>query len=78
MESELQLQACTTATGTQDPSHICNLHHNSGQSRILIPLSKAGDRTSISQGDCQVLNPLSHNRHSHTLFLFWFGFVQAP
>ena len=29
MESELQLLACTTATGTQDPSCICNLHHSS-------------------------------------------------
>ena len=27
VELELQLQACTTATATWDPSHICNLCH---------------------------------------------------
>ena len=30
----------------QDRSHICNLHHISGQCRILNPLSKARDGTS--------------------------------
>ena len=29
VELELQLPAYTTATTTQDPSHICNLHHSS-------------------------------------------------
>jgi len=27
--------AYTTATATQDPSHICSLHHSSGQCQIL-------------------------------------------
>ena len=34
VELELQLPAYTTTT-TQDPSHICNLHHSSHQHRIL-------------------------------------------
>ena len=38
---ELQLPAYTTATATQDPRCICNLHHSSGQLQILNPLSKA-------------------------------------
>ena len=29
--SELQLPAYATAAVTQDPSHICDLHHSSGQ-----------------------------------------------
>ena len=29
VESKLQLLACTTATATPDPSHVCNLHHTS-------------------------------------------------
>ena len=43
VQSELQLPAYATAT--QDPSHICNLHHSSRQCRILNPLSKARDLT---------------------------------
>ena len=34
-KSELQLQAYATATATQDPSHVCNLHHSSKQHQIL-------------------------------------------
>ena len=37
--------AYTTATATQDPSRICDLHHISRWHRILNPLSKAQDRT---------------------------------
>ena len=44
---ELQLLAYATATGTQDPSHVCDLHHSSWQCQILNPLSEAGDRTRI-------------------------------
>ena len=44
-ESELQLPAYPTATATQDPSHICSLHHSSQQRQILNPLSEAKDRT---------------------------------
>jgi len=45
VESELQPPAYTRATATQDPSHVCNLHHSSRQRQILNPLSKARDRT---------------------------------
>ena len=31
------------ATATQDPRHICNLHHRSRQCQILNPLSKGRD-----------------------------------
>ena len=44
---ELQLPAYTTATATQDPSPICDLHHSSRQHQILNPLSKAKDRSRI-------------------------------
>ena len=51
VETELQLlpyaTATATATATQDLSHICDLHHSSGQHRILNPLSEARDRTLI-------------------------------
>ena len=42
---ELQLPATATVTATQDPSHICNLHHSSRQGRTLNPLSGARDGT---------------------------------
>ena len=41
VELELQLLAYTRATATRDPSHFCDLHHNSRQRRIFNPLSKA-------------------------------------
>ena len=47
VESELQLLACTIATATQDPSHICGLHSNSCQYRIFNPLSEARHGTHI-------------------------------
>ena len=45
VQSELQLPAYTTATATSDSSHVCDLHHGSGQHRILNPLMEARDRT---------------------------------
>ena len=45
VESELQLPACTRATATWDPSHVCDLPHSSQQCRILNPLSESSDRT---------------------------------
>ena len=45
VELELQLLAYTTATATQDLSHVCNLHHSSLQHWILNPLRKTRDRT---------------------------------
>ena len=44
---DLQLSACTTATAMRDLSHVCDLHHNLQQCRILSPLSKARDRTCV-------------------------------
>jgi len=40
VESELHLQATTTATATPDPRCICNLHHSSGRHGVLNPPSE--------------------------------------
>ena len=45
VERELQLLAYTTATATQDPSHVYDLHHSSQQHQILNPPSEARGRT---------------------------------
>ena len=45
VELELQLPTYTTARATQDPSHVCDLHHSSQQRWILNPLSGARDQT---------------------------------
>ena len=42
---ELELQLPAYATAMRDPSHICDLHHNSQQCQILNPLSEARDGT---------------------------------
>ena len=47
IESELQPPANTTATATQDPSRVYDLHHSSQQHRTLDSLSEARDRTHI-------------------------------
>ena len=39
-ESELQLSTYATATATQDPSIICDLHYSSWQHWILNPVIK--------------------------------------
>ena len=54
----------TTATATQDPSCICDLHHSLWQYQILNPLNEARDRTASSWRLHGVLNPLSHNENS--------------
>ena len=71
-ESELQLLAYSTATAIPDPSPICNLYHNSGQCRILNPLSEARDQTCLLMGTSRVLNPLSHNGNSYMTFYLLF------
>ena len=43
VQLEQQLPAYVTATATQDPSYICDLHRSSWQRQILDPLSKARD-----------------------------------
>ena len=50
VESELQLPSDTTATATWDLSHICELHCNLCQCRILNPLREARDQTHILMG----------------------------
>ena len=47
LESELQLPVYTTATATQDLSHVCNLPHSSQQHWIPDPPIKTRDRTHI-------------------------------
>ena len=47
VESELQPLAYAAATGVQDPSHVCDLHHSSQQCQILNPLSEARDQTHV-------------------------------
>ena len=64
IKSELQLQAYTAATATQDPSCVCDLHHNSQQRQILNALSEARDGTRILMDTSQVLNPLCHSGNS--------------
>ena len=51
---ELELQLPATAIATQDPSHVCDLHHSSWQRRILNLLSKARDQTCILTDASQV------------------------
>ena len=40
VKSELELLACTTATATQDLSHVWDLHHSSWQCWIPDPLAR--------------------------------------
>ena len=66
-ERGLHLPAYTTAIVMWNPGHDCDLHHSSRQCRILNPLSKARDQTSILMDTNWVLNPLSHKRNSKFL-----------
>ena len=63
---ELQLSAYTTvtATATQNPSHVCNLHHSSQQCQILNTLSEARDWTHISMDTSSGSFLLNHSRNS--------------
>ena len=54
VQSELQLPAYTTATVMRNVNWICNLHHSSGQCRILNPLSKARNWTCVLMDTSQV------------------------
>ena len=53
-KSELQLPVYATATVTQDPSHVCDLHQSSQQPQILNPLSKARDPNHVLMDTSQV------------------------
>ena len=74
VELEPQLPAYSTATATQDPSHICNVHHSLWQFQILNPLSKARDQTHIlmdktmSGSQQEFFSPSIFK--SHCLFIF--------
>ena len=68
VQLELQLQAYTTATATQGPSCICDLHCIWQQCPILNPLSKARDRTHIFMDTSWILHLLSHNGNSCTTY----------
>ena len=45
VKSKLQLRAYATAIATQDPNHVCDLHHSLGQHQIFNPLNEARDGT---------------------------------
>ena len=68
VQLELQLPAYTTATATQDPSHVCNLHHshsNSGSKPRLQPtpqLMATLDRSPTEQGQGSNLSPVDTSR----------------
>ena len=47
VELKLHLPNYTTATATQDPSHISDQHHSSQQHQILNPLCETRDWTHI-------------------------------
>ena len=44
----------TTATAMQDPSHVFDLHHSSGQRQILNMLIEARDQTCLLMNTSQI------------------------
>ena len=54
VKSELQMPAYTTATATQDLSHICKLHYSSQQRWILNPPSEDRDQTHILKNTSRI------------------------
>ena len=69
-ELELQMLAYTTATATQDLSHICNLHHSSQQCQILNPLSEARDQTRILMDPSQICDCWATMGTPNTIIVF--------
>ena len=63
VELELQLPAYTTATATQDPSHICDLCYSLQQRCIFNPLSQARDQTLILMDTNWVLKDFITKSH---------------
>ena len=59
VESELQLLAYTTAIAMRDPSHVCDLHHSSGQRQIPDPLSEARDQTCILMDTSRIVSAVT-------------------
>ena len=68
LESELQLLAYTTATATQDLSHILDLYHSSRQCQIPDPLSEARDGTHFLMDTGRVCFPCAT---VGTPYMFW-------
>ena len=62
---------CTTATATQDPSQIWELHHSLWQHRIFNSLSKARDQTHILTETKSDPNPVEPQGEILYLFI-WF------
>ena len=73
VESELQLPVYTTATATTDPRGICILHCSSRQHGILIPLSKARDRTCFLMDTSQFISPEPQQPKQTVLNLNYLG-----
>ena len=74
-----------TATATQDPSRICDLHHSSQLSQVLNLLCKARDGTCSLMDTCQVYNPLSQKgnflaapltSNCQTFFIYYIHILQ--
>ena len=57
-ESELpHLPAYTTATATQDPSHVCDLHHCTRQGQIFNPLGCQGFNLHLHEYEVSTTEP---------------------
>ena len=56
-------------------SHICDLHHHSGQHQIPNPLSEARDQTRILMDGSQVCHLLNHNGNPYIPFLILFSIM---
>ena len=70
----LQLLAYTTATATQDLSHVGDLHQSSWQRQILNPLSEARDQTHIFMDTSLILN-LHHSGNSLFQYFYKHNFI---
>ena len=71
VESELQLQANTTATSTLDLSWLCDLCTACSNARSSTHQTRPGSEPTSSQTLCQVNNSLSHNKNSPFWILYW-------
>ena len=80
VKSKLPLLAYTTATATQGPSCVCDLHHSPWQCQILTPLCEARDQTCNLMVTSQVHKPLSHNGNAPQFLIilyFWVPKIRA-
>ena len=86
---ELLLPVYTTATGMQDPSCVCSLHHSSWQCQILNPLREAMDQICTLMAPSQIhfhcatkVTPKVHlltvEERTHAIYLFSFFFRAKP